>query len=99
LFYTSNGWYFTDETAFNKTVFQLVNGFIITINVCPENNNNHTSTTTANLTTTTAFNIFNNNQVQQLMLQNTTEFADVSSVDNCLSLSYNRVDLFIDNTS
>jgi hypothetical protein len=29
----------------------------------------------------------------------TTEFADVSSVDNCLGLSYNRVDSLIDNTS
>jgi hypothetical protein len=35
----------------NKTV-QLVNGFIITINVCPEITTTTTSTTTATLTTT-----------------------------------------------
>ena len=45
--FAPNGWYFTEETMFSNTVFQVVNGYILNILDCT------TTTTTSSTSTTT----------------------------------------------
>ena len=51
--FAPNGWYFTEETMFSNTVFQVVNGYILNILDCTTTTTTTTVTPTTTTTTTT----------------------------------------------